>query len=417
MADWLLIRLGHDAHAEASWLVADASGRMVMPVQRGALADAAFLAGSRRVCVLVPAPDVLLTEADVPVRAGAKAREIVPFALEEHLAEDVESLHFAVGKRGPDSARTPVAVVSRSLMDGWFAALAEARLTAEAVYAESDLLPINPGQAVALLDGDSAVVRLTGSPPATMPIDALGEALELVRPPPADTGAVPERTGSGLVLYAGTAEWQQRSDEVEALRDRFDGIKVQLLSDGPLALYALQLPGIAATGINLLQGPYAPVSSLASRLKAWRVAAALLGGLIVLHAAGSATELMSLKKAERRLDASITETFRQAMHEQNATDARHRMEQRLVGAGDGADGGLLPTLQALAQFRGAARDTTIQALSFREGALELRVSAPSADTLDHLSETLRNNGWQANLTSGTPGKSGYEGRIEIKAKR
>ena len=49
MADWLLIRLGHDSHAEASWLVADASGRMVMPVQRGALADAAFLAASRRV--------------------------------------------------------------------------------------------------------------------------------------------------------------------------------------------------------------------------------------------------------------------------------------------------------------------------------------------------------------------------------
>src|SRR5262249_38098575 len=123
MADWLLIRLGHDPRADASWLVADASGRMVMPVQRGPLADGAFLAASRRVCVLVPAPDVLLTDADVPVRTGAKVREVVPYALEEHLAEDIENLHFAVGKRAPDAVRTPVAVVSRSLMESWFAAL------------------------------------------------------------------------------------------------------------------------------------------------------------------------------------------------------------------------------------------------------------------------------------------------------
>jgi general secretion pathway protein L len=353
----------------------------------------------------------------VPVRAGAKVREVVPFALEELLAEDVDTLHFAVGKRAPDSVRTPVAVVARSLMDGWLAALGEAGLTAEVVYAESDLLPINPGQAVAVLDGDSAVVRLTGHTPVTMPIDALAEALELVRPPPPEMGTAPEHTGSGLVLYTGPVEWHQHSREVEALRDRFDGIKVQLLADGPLALYAQQLPGVAPTGINLLQGPYAPVSSLASHLKAWRIAAALLAGLVVLHAAGSAAELMTLKKAERRLDASITETFRETMHEQNATDARHRMEQRLVGAGDGALGGLLPTLQALAQARGTAGDTVIQALSFREGALELRVTAPNVEALDHMSQALRSNGWQADLTSGNPGKSGYEGRIEIKARR
>ena len=56
-------------------------------------------AAGRRVCVLVPGTDVLLAEPEFPVKAGAKLQQVVPYALEEQLAEDIDDLHFAIGKR------------------------------------------------------------------------------------------------------------------------------------------------------------------------------------------------------------------------------------------------------------------------------------------------------------------------------
>ena len=50
-------------------------------------------------CVLVPGTDVLLAEPDLPLKPGVKLQQLVPYALEEHLADDIDDLHFALGKR------------------------------------------------------------------------------------------------------------------------------------------------------------------------------------------------------------------------------------------------------------------------------------------------------------------------------
>jgi len=409
MADWLLLRLPRADAELATWLVVDARGAPISPPQSGPLGLAAARAPGRRVCLLVGGAEVLLAEPEVPVKAGAKLPQLVPYALEEQLAEDIEDLHFALGKRSGESNRIPVAVVARALLDGWLAELRGAGIEPDAVYADSELLPENPGQAVALLEGDMVSVRPPGGTPVTLPADALGEALEIAR-----SGAESSGTGArGLILYTGAAEWQQHSAQVEAARPHFDGIRVQLLAGGPLALFAQQLPSAAA--INLLQGPYAPVSSRGTGFMAWRVAAILLASLIGLHLIGKAAELHVLKRHERQVDASIRDTFRSSMHtEASASEARRLMERRLTGV-RGAGEGLLPALQALAQARDAAPGTSVQTLNFHGGSLEMKLSAPDATSLDRLSQSLRSSGWHADLTGGSNAGSAYEGRIQMRS--
>ncbi|MEJ0006900.1 MAG: type II secretion system protein GspL [Steroidobacteraceae bacterium] len=409
MADWLLIKLGDDPDS-VDYLTADATGRIVAPLRRGSLAAAAQQAAGRRVCVLVSASDVLLTDAEVPAKSGARMQQIVPFALEEQVAQDIDSLHFAVGRRVLDSPRVPVAVVSRALLDGWLGQLHAAGLNPESLYADSGLVPDNPGQAVLVLSGADLMLRAAGRLPVTLPLTALAEGLELLRPAadPADFG------GNGLIVYAGEAEWQQYGAAIEAVRDQFEGLSVQLLPEGPLGLFAQSLPGTSA--INLLQASYAPQSPLAGGLKAWRVAAALLLGLLVLHGIGSAAQLLMLKRTERGLDQSIAETFEQAMPgEHNTSDARRRMQVRLTAVQGSTDSsGLLAMLAAVAQARAGAAGTAVQAVSYRDGQLELQVTAPRADALDHISQQLRSGGWQADLASGTSTGGAYQGRIQMK---
>ena len=412
MADWLLIRLTNDPGA-VEYLAADGAGRILEALRSGPMVEAAPRAAGRRICVLAPASDVLLADAEVPARSGARIQQIVPYALEEQLAQDIESLHFAVGRRLGDSPRIPVAVVSRALLEGWLESLHEAGIVPECLYADSSLVPENPGQAVLVLSGDSVIVRASGRPPMTLPLTALAEALEVLRPA-ADPAPATGFGGNGLVVYAGEAEWQQYGASIEAVRSEFEGLSVQLLPDGPLGLFAQSLPGTAA--INLLQGAYAPTSQLAGGFKAWRIAAAMLLGLLVLHGIGSTAQLMMLKRTERRLDQSIAETFEQAMPgEHNSSNARHRMEARMAAvAGSTDSAGLLAMLSAVAQARNAANGTAVQALSYREGMLELQVTAPGADALDHISQQLRTGGWQADLTSGTSSSGSYQGRIQMK---
>lgn len=410
MADWLLLRLPRTPQEQATWLVADARGTATGPAHGGPLSLAAPRAAGRHVVVLVPGADVLLAQPELPpAKAGTKLQQLVPYALEEQLAEDIEALHFAIGRRQADSARIPVAVAARKLMDEWITLLKSSGIEPEAIYADSELLPQNPGQSVALIEEDAVVVRPPSGTVVTLPADALDEALEI-----ALSGVEPGTPGGrGLILYTGAAEWHRHSATVEAARERFEGIQIQLLTGGPLTLFAQQLPATTAT--NLLQGSYTPAAPHPVGWNAWRVAAMLLAALVGLHVAGKATELTVLKHADHRLDASMEQVFHMAMPGQPDTyEARRVMEQQLAAArASQASGGLLSALQALVQAHRAAPEAVLEAMTFHDGSLELKASAPTVEALDGLSRELRQQGWQARLVAGTPKGSAYEGSIQM----
>src|ERR1700684_984755 len=140
MADWLLLRLPRVPEHPATWVVVARRGVASGTPQRGPLSRAAARTAGRRICVLVPGTDVLVAEPELPTKAGTKLLQLVPYALEEQLADDMEDLNSAIGRRPSDSTRTPVAVVTRALMDQWLTALKSAGLEPEAMYADSDLL-------------------------------------------------------------------------------------------------------------------------------------------------------------------------------------------------------------------------------------------------------------------------------------
>ena len=64
----------------------------------------------------------------------------------------------------------------------------------------------------------------------------------------------------------------------------------------------------------------------------------------------------------------------------------------------------------------SARDDRllIQALTFRDGVTNLRVTAPDVQSLDSLAQALGGGGrFQANIQSAVPGDDGVEGRLQI----
>jgi len=100
MAEWLVLRLPRGPEERVSWMPADSRGQPLAAPQSGPLRQAAAAAGSRRLAVIVPRSDVLMTEVELPVKSGGvRLQQVVPYALEEQLAADIDTLHFALGER------------------------------------------------------------------------------------------------------------------------------------------------------------------------------------------------------------------------------------------------------------------------------------------------------------------------------
>ncbi len=257
-----------------------------------------------------------------------------------------------------------------------------------------------PGQMIALLDGDSLTIRVADAPPLVLPALSIADAFEMALSTQTSAVAGLEPAPLGLLLYAGHDEWEAHENEVDAFRDRFTGVKVQLLPSGPLSVLA---PAAASDdAVNLLQGSLAVASPLQHGWRAWRVAAVLAATLLCLHLGARGFELNRLRKSEAALDASIQDAFRAAMPgQQNATNARRRVAQRLDALHSGGGGGaLLPALSAIAKARNAVPDAKIEGINFREGTLDLRMIAPRCRELRcHRSATASRDlasGYQGN---------------------
>jgi general secretion pathway protein L len=412
MAESLIIQL-RDGSAP-QWMVCNEDGHVVVNAMSGELVQAVPLSMGRRTVVIVPATDVLTTEAEAPARSASKLAQVIPFALEERVADEIEDLHFALGDRNAGTGRVPVVVVARARIDAWLAELRAAGLEPQAIYSVASLLPAMPGQLIALLDGDALTLRLAEGPPLVMPALSITDGMEMALA--AQPAPVPglEAAPLGLLLYTGHDEWQAHQDAVDALRERFTGAKVQLLPHGPLSVLAPA--AAAAEAVNLLQGALAVSSPMQQSWRSWRVAAVLAAALLCLHLGSRYFELSRLEKSEAALDASIQDAFRAAMPgQQNATNARRRVEARLNELhGSGGSGSLLPALAALANARSAAPGATIEALTYRNGTLDLRISAPDAASLDAIGRQLRGARWQADILGGSANGDAYRGNMQIK---
>jgi general secretion pathway protein L len=417
MPQSLLLRLPPSGQEETEWLILDETGAPTPTRQRGSLSLAAAVWRSGRVVVLAPAAQILLAEPVLPPGGGTKLARAVPFALEEQLTEDVDQLSFAIGHRR-SSGGTPVAVVSRSVLQGWIADLSAAGFEAEAIYPDIALMPENPGQTILWLENDRLAVRRPGAIPFAVELAPVKEALVVagVIGDPLLASEEPKPKESAI-LYVTRDDWARVQEDFEALLEEFASLKVQLLSDGPLPWLARGTN--TADAVNLLQGEFSRTTNYGERWHRWRLAAGLAAALLVVHVGAQALQIRQAKHQSAALDSEISQVFSSAMPGDASTDPRRQMQSRLdrirkSGAGPQY---FLRTLQTLSGALAEAPKTTISALSYRENALDMTVNAPSLAALSQLTQFVGKKGLAAEIQSSNPVATGVEAHLHIRDQR
>lgn len=397
MTPTLLLRLLPGEPGHARWSTLDREGQVE---ERGhdALDALAARAHGRRVLALVPTEEVLLTRVTIPTRNRQKLLQAIPFALEDQVVSDVDTLHFAAGT--PDAhGGCAVAVISHDRMRDWTGALARAGITPSRMTADALALPEQADAWTALIEGERCVVR-TG----------------------ADTGFAGETENLPVLLEAALA------DSALAHPRRLvvfgepppDGMALPLAvehADQPLDAALAQRADRGA--LDLRQGAHTAAAPGGGRWRPWLPAAALLIALLVLDTGRVLLDRWQLQRELADLNTRVEAAFHDVFPDASRVVApRARMETRLEQLRGGeipGDGDLLDTLLAIGPHLNAADGLHLGGLNWRGDTLELDVNADSLQQLDRLKQTLDDeDGFSAEIRQASSEDDAVQGRLIVR---
>lgn len=399
MQSTFYIRLGSTPEAEVSWM---ARGEDAAPaVTSGELREAAIRAQGARVVVLAPSSPMLTCVASLPPTPTARLRQALPYALEEQFAEDVELLHFAMGKRDSEGV-LPVVAVERDVMNRWQALFAEAELRPHVVLNEALALPWEEGEWSLLLQEDEALLRTGAYQAYTIPMAQLEAWLSLAW---SGQKAHPQRV---------TVFDSREGVEVPQWQGKPPGIEIEYETDvSPVVLLARADP---ALGINLLQGEFSRKEQLGRLWRPWRAIAAMFGVWLLLQGVMVISDYFSLSSRDEELYAAIEKVYRDTFPEaRNVVNPRVQMERKLVELQGGGSGGAFAVLLSasgpvLSEFDGLE----LRNMRYKQDELELELELKDVSSLDRLREALQQQKLAVEIRGATTREDKVESRVALR---
>ena len=356
--------------------------------------------GDARLVALVPADQVLALPIAIPGRSTAEMRRATPFAVEEHLTEDIESMHVATGTlvRG---AEVMCLVVPRSALTGWLDALAEHGLAPRFLTADAMALPAAPEAIAVLHEGDRALVRcgdrLAGIDAAMLPVVLEGLC---------------ERQGDGAPPSLLEVNGAIRPVALGALpmgeRERRDLPALDFLADS----FA---DGNAA--VNLLQGEFAPRRTTWASLPRWKPLAALAAAGVLVWLSAMAVEGWWANQQATVLRGQATALYRDIYGVQQVVgNPANRMRSQLGGPPQGGPGGRALIGHLGSGLIASVGDYELRTLSYADGrGLAADVIVPSYDALDRLEQSLTSSGVQLTIASAEQQDGRVRARLRVGA--
>lgn len=415
MASTLIIRLGHSPGQEASWLVTGPDGQLLEPEQHGPLSTLSSQLEERKVVVLLPGQQTVMTTASIPVKGISKQLQVAPFALEDVLAEDISQMHFAVGPRRQDG-KVPVAAISLSTFQETLKELEENGIKPSAVFSELQGCPDIPGTISVIVESEQAMLRLPSGEFIAVSMDmldtVLAGAIQSEQPDKTD-----DKPGAPVsVMFYLDARVARDQAWIQNAQVNYPDAEFRQMADGSLPQLAAGIQG--KNVVNFLQGAYAPRSDWQRALRPWRTPALLAASLLITVSLVQAVSLWRLSSVESDLDAALAVTLRQVFPDNaKISDPRQQLDQlrQSLRGGPGASSSqFLDTVIALGGILPKLGNSRVEAASYRNQTLELRIQVPDVTTLDRLEREMEESGnFQISIQSANPRDDGVEGRISI----
>jgi general secretion pathway protein L len=383
------------------WQILDSNLVPVAQAASGTLDEATELAPHRKVICLVPGEEILLLNVNIATRSRQQLIKAIPFTLEEDLADDIETLHFAPGARQADG-KHPVAIVSRALMDALCSDLSAANILPAAIIPEPLSLPLPPSGWSLLVEDTRVVLRHAEYKGLALEKDNLNEWLNRVF---SELDVKPELI---RIYRCDTNPEKPLVFELPVEQQEYYETPLKVLSTGLDEKHS----------INLLQGDYKTDTGIGKLLRPWRFAAVLLGIWLGLQLSSASVEFWRMLHEHDALQARIEKLFRDTFPEvKRIVNPRVQMEQRLkalLGAQqDTGNTGFLALLNASGQAIKTFQGIRIDTFNYRQGKLVISLQANDFQSLEKVKQRLQKDGFIVDIESADTSGKRVEARLRI----
>jgi len=408
MYNWVLHDASGDAQARGT---GDSRDSIEQTLGQNAL-DNVLLIG------LIPGEEALYCLADIPARQSRFIRQALPYAVEEQIAQDIDSVHLALGSHTEQGYR--VAAVDRERMSQWmhlFSGWEHVRL--EAIYPDASLLPRTAGGWSVCLDGDTAMMVSERGEWLSMQSANLGMFVHTLAAPSSEE-VVAELP---VTLYGTETEFEIHQSGISELNASGRlAVRKEVLELMPLELLAYSFHHHLCEPINLCQGIFSTNSDKASPLKPWKPLIAVAAVWFVIQVALHAGMGIYYQNQAEKLRSEAMAIYRDAFPNDRRTHAgnvRRVIEGQLRVAGaSGPEADFITLMkytgQQYAQLPGN-QSVNFSSVNFSRsrGELIVDVRADSYNRLSALRNGLSNQGLDAQIGSVVNEAGGARGRLTV----
>jgi len=376
-------------------------------VSHGTFTALGAAAAGYRLTLLVPSIDISLLAAQVPSSRRQYLHQALPYALEEQLAADVETLHFAIANTRPGTSIL-CAVLAKATLRNWLGKLAAVGLKPDVAIPDVLALPQQSGQWSLLLEANSAYLRTGPYSGLACDTTALSHLLpQLIQ----QSGEQrPQRIIINEIPSAGTEQTRQELERY-CKEMKLDFTHATIANALPMMARAT----LAATPINLLQGDFSRRKQTQQLWRPWRAAAALLTLLLLIQGGITTSRYTRLSHQEQQLNEQIENIYRQSFPEsRRIVNVRAQMEQGLQALRSGSGMQELPQLLLHAGPALHRPDIELRALQYTPEQFTIELTARNLQALDQLKQTLESEVIHAEILQADSSHDQIAGRIAIR---
>ena len=373
----LLIQFRDADLEQLRWAVFDEEQAMTdLSWQTATVEELAALAAQypHPVVILIPQQCVYLAQVEIPEKASRQVLAAIEFQIEDQLAQDIDTQHFAIADAGQNPVA--VAVVAKSIMRRCLELASSSNLRLMQVVPEVFLCPW-PGDGISLIASDNGIlVRYGEYRGLKCRASALPAMLDLIKR---------EVEFDKLRYFESGDETMPELEQYEVEAHGADTARLGL---------------VGAPLIELQQREFQASSVWRGVARAWRWVAVLLVALLIFGGYNRFAELRNLEAEIAAVRAQQFELVRLYLPADTSPqdDLKKRVIERLKQVQDRQDG--QGFMQLLGTFSRAQKQFTaidIDRIGYQNNELNVDLTSAQLKDIEALQATVQDQGVAARL--------------------
>ncbi len=332
--------------------------------------------------ILIPTTKITLNYIKIPARSFQQLRQAVPFHLEEKFVDNVEELHFALGKKDKEGGIT-VSSIPHSLIKQILSLFEKKKLQPTILMPDVLAIPYPvDGWAILYLNG-LALVRTGEQSGFAIEVELLSFILEMV------LNETSKNTPKIIWLYQ-SSHWKWDLN--------FPNLVEKTLPDHPLSLLANNIE--KSKIINLLQGEYRKQSPIQQYIKPLILTAALAFSLGIVQIVAMFQELQTLRQTTNDLSQQIETLYKTTFPQsKKIVNPRAQMAAKL-NEQTKTSHTKEPFLETLLQLHQALPESgfILKKIEFKNKEFIATIEANDSKLFATIQTQLQSQGWEIQLS-------------------